>query len=117
MTAVEILKKHKMESNHTPGVDPAGAGAQARAVANDKAAVARTTEYIATTTPRPGSRAALMQEAKAKGIKYFRILSKENLQKVLNPDLSVEVINDVIAKAREKWQAGWGKKKEVKNAV
>ena len=68
---------------------------------------------------QPGSRAQLMEEAKAKGIKYFRILSKTDLSKVLEMKkggASDEQINVITEVAKIRWQAGWSKNKEDKNA-
>lgn len=136
MTATEILRKHGQKpsknvrakiavekavkdhakTNRTPGVDPIGDAAQKRTVANDKSAVDRTTKFVDSLHPiKEGSRTALMSQAKEKGIKYFRILTKENLRKVLDPAVSAEEVNAIIAKAKEEWKAGWGSKKKVSN--
>ena len=56
------------------------------------------------------TRAALMQQAKEKGIKYFRILSKQELARVLTETL--EEVNRIIEGAKKRWQAGWNKKEQ-----
>lgn len=61
---------------------------------------------------KPGTRTQLMNEAKAKGIKYFRILSKEDLGKVLSPETTQETINQITEAAKKKWQQGWNSKKK-----
>jgi hypothetical protein len=61
--------------------------------------------------PKAESRAQLMAIAKEKGIKYFRILSKEELKQVLDPGVPIEAMKAIIDAAKERWQAGWGKEK------
>jgi hypothetical protein len=60
------------------------------------------------------SRNDLMLQAKAKGIKNFRILNKEELTLVLNPTSNPPEaeINAIITKAVERWKSGWGKHKQ-----
>jgi len=57
------------------------------------------------------SRNDLMLEAKAKGIKNFRILNKEELLKVLDSKTTQEERDNVIKAAVERWKAGWSKNK------
>lgn len=65
------------------------------------------------TGEKAGSRADLMDQARNAGIKYFRILNKEELQKVINGPAN-EVVK-IIAQAKARWQKGWGSKnKEAK---
>jgi len=62
------------------------------------------------------SRNAMMLEAKAKGIKYFRVLNKEELSKVLDMKkggASDEQIGVITEAAKVRWQAGWAKNKKV----
>lgn len=57
------------------------------------------------------SRNELMQKAKEKGIKYFRIMTKEELFQVLDHPGDIIKIQE---SAQERWKSGWGKnKKEV----
>jgi hypothetical protein len=49
------------------------------------------------------SRASLMAQAKAKGIKYFRILSKTELEEVLN-SAHQERIDQIIVGAIKRWK-------------
>lgn len=65
-------------------------------------------------TKIPVSRAELMAMAKVEKIKYFRILNKEELAEVLM-DRTKE--SGIVEKAKARWQAGWGKRKEMKNAT
>ena len=89
-----------------------------RVVANDKAAQAKTTDHISHMENKVGSRADLMAKAQAKGIKYFRILSKEELVKVLDPMTTGHNQDEIIRVAKERWQSGFGsKKKEPANVA
>lgn len=60
--------------------------------------------------PKPDSRAALMAEAQKRGIKYFRILNKEELIEVLRPGIVDAGINIITTAAKIRWQVGWGRK-------
>jgi len=70
-------------------------------------------EEVGIDTPpiKAGSRAALMQQAKDKGIKYFRILTKEELTKVLQVTATKEEVEQIIETAKARWQAGMKEKK------
>jgi len=57
------------------------------------------------------SRNSLMLEAKSKNIRNFRILTKEELTKVLEAGVSKERINEIVAGAVTRWKASWGKDK------
>ena len=59
--------------------------------------------------PKVGSRAELMAEAQAKGIKYFRILNKEELEEILTTNPTPGRITEIQEVAKERWQVGWGK--------
>ena len=54
------------------------------------------------------SRNDLMLQAKEKGIKNFRVLNKEELEKVLDPKATKEDIDKVIQSAVKRWKSGWG---------
>lgn len=62
-------------------------------------------------TAKGPSRNELMLKAKAKGIKNFRILSKEELEEILKEGISKEHTNQIVAKAVARWKSGWGKGK------
>ena len=62
-------------------------------------------------TPKEGTRAQLMAEAQKKGIKYFRILSKDELDFVLHRAATEADITKTTEEARKRWQAGWKKNK------
>ena len=128
MTATEILKKHKVvpnknarakiaveqavkdRANRRPGVDPAGEGAVQKAVAKDKIAQEKTSKFVESLHPiKSGSRADLIKQAKEKGIKYFRILNKEELETIL-AGTTPETQSQIIEKAKARWKAGWGSK-------
>jgi hypothetical protein len=113
MKAAEKFRK-KILAEHTPGVDPLGAGAQARAVANDRAAQERLTADLNKAKPQIGSRAAMMAEAKERKIKYFRIMTKDELIIVLNPRTPAHDIGDITATAIARWKKGWKSNHEVK---
>lgn len=57
------------------------------------------------------SRNELMLQAKAKGIKNFRVINKEELVEILKEGASQERINEIVAQAVARWKAGWGKGK------
>ncbi|MBN1871352.1 MAG: hypothetical protein JW800_02150 [Candidatus Omnitrophica bacterium] len=61
------------------------------------------------------SRNDLMLEAKAKGIKNFRILNKEELVKVLDSATTQEEQATIIKGAVERWKSGWSKNKVTNN--
>ncbi|MFA5143996.1 MAG: hypothetical protein WC522_07535 [Candidatus Omnitrophota bacterium] len=57
------------------------------------------------------SRNDLMLEAKAKGIKNFRILNKAELYKVLDPATIQQEIDGIVSDAVIRWKSGWSKNK------
>ena len=69
--------------------------------------------------PKAGSRAELMKQAQAKSIKYFRILSKEELQEILITNPTPSRITEIQEAAKKRWKAGWtkGAKKQPKNPL
>lgn len=65
------------------------------------------------------TRAELMAQAQAKGIKYFRILHRDELEEVLrlhteNQPNSVAMITDIQVRAKKRWKAGWSSLKNKK---
>ena len=54
------------------------------------------------------SRNELMLEAKARGIKNFRILNKQELIEVLKDGTTQERSNEILAGAVARWKNGWG---------
>lgn len=98
MTATEILEKH--------GIKPTR-----NKTANDKVAE-RAAEIVKEEVIAKGpSRNDLMLQAKAKGIKNFRILNKADLYKVLDPATIQQEIDSIVADAVAKWKLGWGTRK------
>jgi hypothetical protein len=59
------------------------------------------------------SRHELMLQAKAKGIKNFRVINKEELVEILKESTTQERINEIVAGAVARWKAGWGKGKKI----
>ena len=57
------------------------------------------------------SRNDLMLEAKAKGIKNFRVLNKNELMHVLAEGITQQEIDALVAGAVARWKSGWGKGK------
>lgn len=55
------------------------------------------------------TRAELMRRAKERGIKYFRILSREELLFIDSNTLTPDELQQIIDRAKNKWRAGWGK--------
>lgn len=64
------------------------------------------------TSPGGPPRHELMLQAKAKGIKNFRVLNKEELVEILKEDTTQERINELVSSAVARWKAGWGKGKK-----
>lgn len=62
------------------------------------------------------SRNDLMLEAKARGIKNFRILNKAELHKVLDPNTLEQERDDIIKEAVIRWKSGWSKNKPKEGA-
>jgi hypothetical protein len=63
-----------------------------------------------------GSRKALMQEAKERGIKYCRVMNKVELSEVLKKGTSEARIKEIQDGATARWQAGWKFNKTGKEA-
>lgn len=61
------------------------------------------------------SRNELMLQAKAKGIKNFRVINKEELVEILREGTTQERINEIVSGAVARWKVGWGKGKKQKN--
>lgn len=69
-----------------------------------------------TAGPNAGpSRHELMLQAKAKGIKNFRVLNKEELVEILKEGTTQERINEIVSGAVARWKAGWGRGKKQKS--
>jgi thiamine pyrophosphate-dependent acetolactate synthase large subunit-like protein len=68
---------------------------------------------LGNTGEKAGSRSDLMAQAKAQGIKYFRILTKNELETVLkaSADNNNDLIESTTNTAKERWKAGWTKNK------
>lgn len=60
------------------------------------------------------SRNDLMLKAKAKGIKNFRILNKQELTEILAEGVSQEQVNKIVTQAVAHWKSGWGTGKKRK---
>ncbi len=57
------------------------------------------------------SRNELMLQAKAKGIKNFRVINKEELTEILKAGTTKERINEIVSEAVARWKSTWGKGK------
>lgn len=57
------------------------------------------------------SRNELMLKAKAKGIKNFRIINKEELVEILKERTTHARIKDIVTGALTRWKNGWGSSK------
>jgi hypothetical protein len=62
------------------------------------------------------SRNELMLKAKAKGIKNFRVINKEDLIEILKEGITKERINELVAQAVAKWKSSWGRGKRKQKA-
>jgi len=63
------------------------------------------------------SRNELMLQAKAKGIKNFRVINKEELVEILKEGTTQERIDEIVSGAVARWKSGWGKGKKQKPQV
>jgi hypothetical protein len=57
------------------------------------------------------SRNELMIAAKERGVKNFRVLSKQELSDVLKNISDQKAVDAIVAGAVARWKSGWGKKK------
>lgn len=58
------------------------------------------------------SRNELMLTAKERGIKNFRVLSKQELTEVLKNIGDQKAVDVIVAGAVARWKSGWGKRKD-----
>ena len=108
MTKKDKKELHELyEKHYGKGKKKKSKAAKEKKAIVEKAA---TTEEKAVAEKRRQSRADLMAQAKEKGIKNFRVLNKEELRKVMAPDVIEETISQVIQGAVTRWKSGWGKK-------
>jgi hypothetical protein len=56
---------------------------------------------------KEGSRNALMKQARALGIKYFRVMNRAELGEALKSGTTKERITAIAEGAKKRWQAGW----------
>jgi len=105
MTAVELLKKHGIKPNKSSKAK----------VAIEERVTEIVKEAVAKKESKGPSRNDLMLKAKVAGIKNFRILNKEELQKVLDPMTTGHNQDEIVKVAVVRWKSGWGTKK-VANA-
>ncbi len=90
----EITKRHNLSGN-----------------SKKKKQVTAGTNHPKTTSNGP-TRNSLMLEAKKRGIKYFRVMNRAELEQVLKAKVTQEEILQVGQAAKERWQTGWKKNKE-----
>ena len=100
-------KKAKASAPQAPGAEiKTGVGIDDQAVA---------TQPVTKKASKEGSRAALIAEAQKLGIKYFRILTKEELKQALTLYIKGgttpegKTLPEIIEAAQARWKAGWGK--------
>ncbi len=72
---------------------------------------------VSETSSKGPSRNELMLQAKAKGIKNFRVINKQELVEILKEGIDQERINEIISDAVARWKAGWGKKKQKSKEI
>ncbi len=77
--------------------------------AKEPKAVAKTPKEPKAKEP---SRNELMLQAKAKDIKNFRILNKQELAEILKEDTTKERVNEIVAGAVTRWKVGCGTSKQ-----
>ena len=88
-----------------------------KAKAQKAKAPAKTPEKPKTGEPRGKgpSRNELMLQAKAKGIKNFRVINKQELADILKEGTTQARIDEIISGAVARWKSGWGKGKKQKS--
>ncbi len=64
---------------------------------------------LGNTGEKAGSRADLMDQVRARGIKNFRVMNKAELAAVLD-EKDQKKIDQIIAGAVARWKSGWGTK-------
>jgi tRNA G26 N,N-dimethylase Trm1 len=129
MTAVQILKQYGMKANTQrskvtePLVASLGQAVEntvnksKKQMEKDKI-VERASEINKEIRTEKGvSRNDLMLQAKAKGIKNFRILNKEELENVLHPDIKPEAVECIVKNAVVRWKSGFGSRAKKTEAV
>ena len=99
MTATQLLAKHGIKPNKS---------ARAKAIVAERATEINKEIKVA----KGPSRNDLMLKAKEAKIKYFRILSKKQLEIVLAERVHPDKIKAIQEEAVYAWKAGW-KAKEV----
>jgi hypothetical protein len=57
------------------------------------------------------TRNQIMMECKARGVKNYRVLNKQELTNVLKDIGNQKYVNAIVAGAVARWKAGWGKGK------
>lgn len=80
--------------------------------AQDPKAPGETPERPKASSNQGPSRNELMLQTKAKGIKNFRVINKEELVEILKKGTTQERINEIVSGAVGRWKTGWGKKKQ-----
>lgn len=71
--------------------------------------MAKKTKIVEVKQPeKPQTRNEMMFEAKARGIKNFRVLNKEELMHVLAGGITQQEVDAIVAGAVSRWKAGWG---------
>ena len=106
MTKAESKKRiHELYEKHY------GKGKKKKSQAAKEAIVENViTEQKVVAGKKGQSRADLMAQAKEKGVKNFRVLNREELMKVLDPNVNQEDIAQVVQGAVARWKSGWGRK-------
>jgi hypothetical protein len=75
---------------------------------------------LGNTGEKAGTRAGLMAQAKVAGIKYFRIMTKDELKEVVElhgqkPAYLQERVKQIQDGAKARWKRGWGSKSKEEN--
>ena len=104
MTKKDKKELHELYERHY------GKGKKKSKTTKAKESVEEKAEAKQVSTTGKQSRGDLMLQAKAKGIKNFRVLNREELMKVLAPKATEEIIAQVVQGAVVRWKSGWGKK-------
>jgi DNA-binding transcriptional regulator YbjK len=115
MTTANIDEKGGVKVERTSAADTAHklyqkhyAGKKNKIKKENKAIVERAKEE-----PKKETRNDLMLQAKAQGVKNYRVLSKQDLVRIVVEKAEPQIVDEIVAAAVAKWKAGWGKRKNI----
>ncbi len=99
---------HRLHAKHYGKKKSKAQKAKAPAKAQEKSSTDETQS-------KGSSRNELMLQAKAKGIKNFRVINKAELVEILKEGTTQERIDEIVSGAVTRWKSGWGKGRKQKS--